>query len=136
MRIFLNKKNIVFTFLFAFLIVLDQLSKFSIRHFGGFYLCNEGVAFGISGLVFWIILIFILIFALFKRKLLTQILKNNLLTATLILAGAFSNLLDRLIFNCVIDFIDFKFWPVFNLADVLIVTGAIIISISFLKKKA
>lgn len=42
------------------------------------------------------------------------------------LGGAGSNLLDRLYRNGVVDFIDFRFWPVFNIADAAIVTGALI----------
>ncbi len=38
-------------------------------------------------------------------------------------AGAAGNLADLLRLNCVIDFIDLGWWPVFNLADVGIVTG-------------
>lgn len=43
-----------------------------------------------------------------------------------ILAGAISNILDRLYFGCVIDFIRLPFWPLFNLADAFIVIGVII----------
>lgn len=42
------------------------------------------------------------------------------------LGGAGSNLFDRLWRDGVVDFIDFRFWPVFNLADVAIVIGALI----------
>jgi signal peptidase II len=38
-------------------------------------------------------------------------------------AGAAGNLADLLRGNCVIDFIDLGWWPVFNLADVGILTG-------------
>jgi signal peptidase II len=41
------------------------------------------------------------------------------------LGGASSNLLDRLTHEGVVDFIDVGFWPVFNLADVAIVIGAV-----------
>ena len=40
-----------------------------------------------------------------------------------LLLGAVSNALDRFKYNAVIDFIDFRFWPVFNLADVMIILG-------------
>jgi len=45
----------------------------------------------------------------------------------LIIAGGLSNITDRIIHGCVTDFIDLKFWPVFNLADIYITIGAIII---------
>jgi signal peptidase II len=42
------------------------------------------------------------------------------------LGGAGSNILDRLLRDGVLDFIDFGFWPVFNLADIAIVAGVLI----------
>jgi signal peptidase II len=42
----------------------------------------------------------------------------------LMVGGAISNVIDRLVHGAVIDFIDLKIWPVFNLADVAIVVGA------------
>lgn len=48
----------------------------------------------------------------------------------LALAGAFSNIVDRFIFNGVIDFIMLSFrkwsWPVFNVADISVVCGVFI----------
>jgi signal peptidase II len=46
------------------------------------------------------------------------------------LGGATSNLLDRLRRGAVIDFIDLRLWPVFNLADVAIVCGVVIAVLS------
>jgi signal peptidase II len=46
---------------------------------------------------------------------------------SLLLGGALGNLIDRLRFHHVIDFIDFRVWPVFNLAD-----SAITVAIFFL----
>jgi signal peptidase II len=42
---------------------------------------------------------------------------------SLILGGAIGNWIDRLRFEAVIDFIDFRIWPVFNLADTAITVG-------------
>ena len=50
-----------------------------------------------------------------------------------ILAGALGNLLDRLRFGYVIDFLDFRVWPVFNVADSAITIGAILLGYSILK---
>lgn len=43
----------------------------------------------------------------------------------LLLGGAVGNLIDRLRFGYVIDFIDFRFWPVFNVADSCITVGIV-----------
>jgi signal peptidase II len=53
----------------------------------------------------------------------------------LILGGAVGNLSDRIVrgpglSGQVVDFVDFHFWPVFNLADSAIVVGAVILAIS------
>lgn len=50
----------------------------------------------------------------------------------LVLGGAAGNLLDRLRLGHVVDFIDVHFWPVFNIADVTITVGAILIAIAAL----
>jgi len=52
--------------------------------------------------------------------------KTKTIGLILILAGAISNILDRLYFGCVIDFIKIPFWPLFNLADAFIIIGVII----------
>jgi len=41
------------------------------------------------------------------------------------LGGALGNLLDRIRYGYVVDFLDFKFWPVFNVADSFITLGTI-----------
>ena len=47
----------------------------------------------------------------------------------LIMGGAIGNILDRHLYGHVIDFLDFRVWPVFNLADSAITTGAIVTAI-------
>lgn len=46
-----------------------------------------------------------------------------ILPLALILGGAVGNLIDRLFHGEVVDFLDFHFWPVFNLADVALTCG-------------
>ncbi|MBI4974338.1 MAG: signal peptidase II [Candidatus Omnitrophica bacterium] len=53
----------------------------------------------------------------------------------LILAGAIGNLIDRLAFGYVIDFLDFRIWPVFNIADSAIPIGTMIFIWKILKRK-
>lgn len=45
------------------------------------------------------------------------------LGATAILSGAVANLIDRVQTGYVVDFFDFRIWPVFNVADIAIVVG-------------
>ena len=51
------------------------------------------------------------------------------------LGGALGNLLDRLRYGHVIDFIDFKVWPVFNLADSAITVGVAILAYCLLRSE-
>ncbi|MEL7563643.1 MAG: signal peptidase II [Dehalobacterium sp.] len=52
----------------------------------------------------------------------------------LALGGAFGNLIDRLRFGKVIDFFDFRIWPVFNVADCAIVVGVVLICWELLRE--
>ena len=51
----------------------------------------------------------------------------------LVFAGAIGNIYDRIVLRFVVDFIDFHFWPVFNIADSAICIGACLIGIGILK---
>ncbi len=46
---------------------------------------------------------------------------------SLILGGALGNLLDRLRVGHVVDYLDLRFWPVFNLADVAVTLGMVLL---------
>ena len=48
------------------------------------------------------------------------------------LAGAIGNLIDRIAYGYVVDFVDFRFWPVFNVADSSITIGFIILAVALL----
>jgi len=52
---------------------------------------------------------------------------------SLILAGAIGNLIDRLRFGYVIDFLNFYIWPVFNLADSAITLGGLFLAWAIFK---
>jgi signal peptidase II len=55
----------------------------------------------------------------------------------LVLGGSLSNLVDRVRLGHVTDFLDFTFWPAFNLADTFIVTGvATILALILLSDRA
>jgi len=99
---------------------------------------NFGIAFSIpfSGFVLnfvIIIIILILAYILFysfkkERYLLVCLL-------TFIVFGAISNMVDRGLYGFVIDYLDLKYFTVFNLADVMIVGGAVFLLISYKRIK-
>jgi len=62
----------------------------------------------------------------------------KLFALSILLAGAIGNLIDRFLLGFVIDFIDLHYqdfyWPVFNVADVLISLGVALLIFSDIKK--
>lgn len=93
---------------------------------------NSGIAFGLFPqgtnifIIFSFLVIFLILIILWKKKEL-KILPR--IALALILAGAIGNLIDRLRWGYVIDFLDFRIWPVFNLADTSITIGVILLSV-------
>ena len=146
-------------------LALDQFSKMAIRNlfakidmhtipvFGNFFRLtfveNSGAVFGIDPqlgnltniilLILHIIAIAVIIYLFLKNK---HALPR--FSFTLILSGAFGNLIDRIIFGRVTDFLDVDFfnltignwhidrWYVFNIADSCIVVGVILLIIYYL----
>ena len=99
---------------------------------------NKGAAFGIlSGfseiLIYSSAACIILFIFLFrnevKRSLYAQI------SLGFIVGGALSNLIDRIRFGYVIDYLDFRVWPVFNISDAFITLGAAIFFIDSFRRK-
>ena len=90
------------------------------------YVRNPGAAFGLMAhkTSFFIIvsLLVILLIVFGGRYLETRFFLSRLALA-LLLGGVLGNLGDRLRTGYVIDFFDFRVWPVFNLADVALVFG-------------
>jgi signal peptidase II len=99
---------------------------------------NTGTAFGLLQERNWLFILLTL-FALaavgyYLRRFTKP--EEHLATAGagMVAAGALGNLIDRIAFSGVRDFIDFHIWPVFNVADVLICAGAAALALSSLKK--
>jgi len=134
------------------LLSVDQFSKYIIRQkmslaesipiiksvFHITYVENRGIAFGLfpqgSSLFIVISLIIILGIIFFERKKVIKSLKERFCLG-LILGGALGNLIDRLRFGFVIDFLDFRIWPVFNLADSGVCIGGILMVFFLLRKR-
>ena len=105
-----------------------------IRNFLHFTLVhNTGIAFGFfkdCGAVFIIIPVILtglLIYNIYYYRHSPQLSRTYIVAFSLILGGAIGNLIDRIMLGYVIDFIDFRIWPVFNVADSAITIGAAII---------
>jgi signal peptidase II len=81
----------------------------------------EGVALNIL-LFFLIILVLINLFLLIKKDQ-----KMEFLGWLAVFFGAISNFIDRMKFSYVIDYLDLKYFTVFNLADFLIFAGCLVI---------
>ncbi|SRR6056297_641133 len=136
----------MFIFIGLVLIVIDQSIKYIVQNnmFLGQpypviedflylnYIKNTGIAFGLfkNNNLFMIIIISIILLILlyfYKQE------KNKVfslkISVTLLVSGAIGNLIDRLFYGFIIDYIDFIFWPAFNLADALIVIGSILLGI-------
>ena len=139
---------IVFT---IFIILFDQASKFYIQHnmhigesipviegiFHITYIENPRTSFGLfeynsSFFVIAAVISVILVILIYKKI----IFKKDpfmYIPLTLVLGGAVGNLIDRVrIDGRVIDFIDFRIWPIFNFADSAIVCGMLVLVIHVL----
>jgi signal peptidase II len=64
---------------------------------------------------------------------------SSIFSLSLILSGAIGNLIDRVRYGEVIDFLDFHLgphhWPAFNIADSAISIGAVILILELIKRK-
>ena len=91
------------------------------------YVLNPGAAFGMLEHQRWFFIVValaaVLLWVFFYRKLQQEsILMRS--GAGLLLGGAVGNLADRIQSGLVVDFLDFRVWPVFNIADIAICAGA------------
>ena len=99
---------------------------------------NSGIAFGIVlNQIFLVILIIVIILIMIRVLVKAYFEKNNGLVVGLsfIVVGAISNLIDRIRFGFVVDYIDLKWFTVFNLADTMISVGVVILLIVIYKGK-
>ncbi|MBI2575848.1 signal peptidase II [Candidatus Woesearchaeota archaeon] len=141
---------VVFFLVAAFIASIDQITKKAASSLippggipvveGYFHLTlvrNTGAGFGLfqnnNGMLLFISLIVVASILFFLKS----ILKNGFLTmgTSFIFGGAAGNIIDRIMLGHVVDFLDFRIWPVFNAADAAITIGAILVGISLWKKE-
>jgi signal peptidase II len=108
---------------------VDLVGPFSVHH-----VRNSGIAFGLfasstSVVIALTSLAVIAMLVFFGRS----GKRHHLLPVALglILGGSVSNLVDRVRLGYVTDFLDFDYWPAFNLADTFIVVGVGLLFVSF-----
>ncbi|GEA15047.1 MAG: signal peptidase [Moorella sp. (in: firmicutes)] len=136
--------SVPFLLLVALVLGIDQLSKYIIRVnfqpneslpvinsvFHLTYVNNPGAAFGLLAYktpVFVTVTLLVAVVILVAYRFLPPDRILLRLALALMLGGALGNLIDRLRFGYVVDFLDFRIWPVFNLADMAIVGGVILL---------
>jgi signal peptidase II len=98
---------------------------------------NYGIAFGITIPNYILITLLVIINIIIAVWLISSWKAGKRFEASLIsliILGSASNIIDRIKFGYVIDYIDIKVWPVFNIADVLIVLGTAMLLIKYYKE--
>lgn len=151
----INKKILyLFDILFFLLIVAgDRVSKYfavrklkdhpSISVINGFmelhYIENNGAAFGLlkNQLSFFILVAVVVLFAVFYILIKTPSRKKYVsmhMLLIMISGGAVGNLIDRIAYRYVVDFIYFSCinFPVFNVADIFVTVGCTLLIIFFI----
>ena len=127
-------------FSFVGILLLDQLVKYcieltmlpgeSIPVAGSFFhitfVLNPGAAFGIFRDQQWLFFVTAVVFFGAFLAYYDRLRRSGSLIhygSVALAAGAGSNLIDRIRLGHVVDFFDFRVWPVFNVADIAIVLG-------------
>lgn len=146
-----NKKIFIIFSSALVVIILDQLTKLIIKNslklnesipiikniFHLTYITNTGSVFGILKdfqlpIIFFSLLVIGIIFYYFdkikEKQRLLQVFIGFILGATI------GNLIDRLLYGHVIDFLDFRIWPVFNVADSFLTVSVVVLIVYFWKK--
>lgn len=132
----ITKKHLIFVSVFVLVVLIDQLVKLIIRRYFEFTK-NYGAGFGILQHQTWLLILISLVvigIILFCYKKIPELVSVRIFVA-LILGGVVGNLIDRIAFGYVIDFVRIWIWPAFNIADIASTVGVIGLIIYLLKKK-
>lgn len=135
-------------------VIIDQLSKFYIQThmvsgmsipivkdiFHITYVLNPGAAFGLfehQTLFFLIVAVALVVGAIYYYPRIPKQYRLLRFGTGLMVGGAIGNVIDRIKTGYVVDFFDFRIWPVFNMADAAIVcgVGCIIFTMIYLHKE-
>ncbi len=134
----------------AFVVAVDQFTKYLVTSnmsegmgipiidgiFHLTFILNPGAAFGILENNRWFFVVTalsVLIFLFYYRRAIMAESKLVQMGIALFAGGALGNLIDRIRTGLVIDFFDFRIWPIFNVADIAICLGVGLILWSTIK---
>lgn len=134
----------MFYIVFILWLALDQWSKsYIMNHFilgeslsvipNVFHLTfiiNRGAAFGMLANQRWFFLLVAIVLVAVCMYYWKRLSKGPLtlrVGAALLTSGAVGNGIDRYVLHGVIDFFDFRVWPIFNVADIGICIGVILV---------
>lgn len=141
------------------LVYIDQLTKYLVRtNFKLYetkyvfpfialtYTTNTGVVFGLfqtkyaNVLFSFIIIVILLMLIISSKSIVEEFGIIGKISLCLIISGGIGNLIDRIFFGKVIDFIDLQWnykniWPIFNLADSYVFVGVWLLIIKYFLKK-
>jgi signal peptidase II len=124
----------------AAVVILDRLTKMLVQNhmtegmsipvipglMSFTYILNPGAAFGLlehRRLFFIAMTIAVIVAVFYLRHRIAEEDATVQLGVAFFLGGAAGNLIDRIETGYVIDFFDFHFWPIFNVADIFICVG-------------
>lgn len=145
------KHQQMFVALAILVLLVDQLTKLLVRQLlslnqsvpiiKGFlsvsYINNTGALFGLfkgnASVLAWLGVAGVALLIYSYKEVRDK--KLPRLFYALVLAGVAGNIIDRFFFGAVTDFLDFSFWPAFNLADIAATAGVIGLVAYCLKKK-
>ena len=151
------KKNLIIFSIITFTIFLDLITKnyalssliinysISINNFLNFTLAfNHGAAFSFlsdaGGWQRWFFIIFSIVVILIITYILVRDRYSQYIAFSFVIGGAIGNLYDRIFYGYVIDFIEFHYnsfyWPIFNIADIAISIGIILLLYSMFAKES
>jgi signal peptidase II len=134
-----KKKDFLFFTIALTIIILDQLTKQLVKNFTNLRIVmNPGSLWGLfpntTNLLAWLSVIIVGVFLYNYEKIQKSDLKVKI-GSSLIVGGAVGNLIDRVLYKSVIDFIRIGWWPSFNIADSAITIGVILLICYTLKEE-
>ena len=146
--IFRERRNLYLLALWLSILGMDQATKALVKNLMSVgesipadtpvrltYVQNTGSAFGLfpnqtfALTIAAVVGVVVIAFVFFRSGGTSNLLAISL---TMQLGGAIGNLIDRIAYGYVVDFVDFRFWPVFNVADSSITIGFVVLAVALL----